>query len=79
MVESQLVCMPLSTQLLDQITHRKHIIIGEITFSFVHRIMCAPYDTRTIFCARLMVCSRHISAPTHTERDSVTLNTIVGV
>ena len=49
MVESQLICMPLSTQLLAQITHRKHSMIDEFTFSDVHLTMCAPYDARAIF------------------------------
>ena len=39
-------------------------MIDELTFSDVHLMMCAPYDTRAIFYARFMVCSRHMSAPT---------------
>ena len=78
MVKSQLMCMSLSTQLLAEITHRKHIMIDELAFSDLHLMICAPHDTncRAICCARFMVCSRHMTfvRSNNTERVWVTLD-----
>ena len=50
-------------------------MLDELTFSDVHLTMCALYDTRAIACARFMVCSRHMSAPTALKETRLRLAT----